>query len=84
MCSFVCNAAYALLCRLEGICPALEAAHALAHLGKLCPTLPDGAKVVVNCSGRGDKDIETVFKYQHLKSRQVSDGNNHPKPLQMW
>ncbi|XP_042028434.1 tryptophan synthase beta chain 1-like [Salvia splendens] len=75
--------AYALLCRLEGICPALEAAHALAHLGKLCPTLPDGAKVVVNCSGRGDKDIETVFKYQQLKSAQVSDGNNHPKPLQM-
>ncbi|KAG6392313.1 hypothetical protein SASPL_146529 [Salvia splendens] len=74
---------YALLCRLEDICPALEAAHALAHLGKLCPTLPDGAKVVVNCSGHGDKDIETVFKYQQLKSGKVSDGNNHPKPLQM-
>ncbi|KAG6383005.1 hypothetical protein SASPL_157263 [Salvia splendens] len=60
--------AYALLCRLEGICPALEASHALAHLGKLCSTLPSGTKVVVNCSGRGDKDIETVFKHQQQKS----------------
>lgn len=64
----LCVAAYALLCRLEGICPALEAAHALAHLGKLCSTLPSGTKVVVNCSGRGDKDIETVFKHQQQKS----------------
>ncbi|KAH6773802.1 Pyridoxal-5'-phosphate-dependent enzyme family protein [Perilla frutescens var. hirtella] len=59
--------AYLLLCRLEGIFPALEAAHALAHLAKLCPTLPNGAKVVVNCSGRGDKDAETVLKYQQQK-----------------
>ncbi|KAI3456427.1 hypothetical protein Pfo_013090 [Paulownia fortunei] len=56
--------AYALLCRLEGIFPALEAAHALAYLRKLCQTLPNGTKVVVNLSGRGDKDAETVFKYQ--------------------
>ncbi|GFP97013.1 tryptophan synthase beta chain 2 chloroplastic [Phtheirospermum japonicum] len=56
--------AYALLGRLEGILPALETAHALAYLGKLCETLPNGTKVVVNCSGRGDKDAETVFKYQ--------------------
>ncbi|KAK6149784.1 hypothetical protein DH2020_017309 [Rehmannia glutinosa] len=56
--------AYALLSRLEGIFPALEAAHALAYLGKLCQTLPNGTKVVVNCSGRGDKDAETVFMYQ--------------------
>ncbi|KAK9267295.1 hypothetical protein L1049_009718 [Liquidambar formosana] len=54
--------AYALLCRLEGIFPALEASHALAYLEKLCPTLPNGTKVVVNCSGRGDKDAATVFK----------------------
>lgn len=61
-------AAYALLCRLEGIFPALEAAHALAYLGKLCPTLPNGTKVVVNCSGRGDKDADTVFTYQQYKN----------------
>ncbi|KAK4485104.1 hypothetical protein RD792_007713 [Penstemon davidsonii] len=56
--------AYAMLCRLEGIFPALEAAHALAYLRKLCPTLPNATKVVVNCSGRGDKDVATVVKYQ--------------------
>nr|GMC78697.1 tryptophan synthase beta chain 1-like [Ipomoea batatas]GMC87934.1 tryptophan synthase beta chain 1-like [Ipomoea batatas] len=55
--------AYKRLCRLEGIFPALESSHALAFLEKLCPTLPDGTKVVVNCSGRGDKDAATVFNY---------------------
>ncbi|KAL8461374.1 hypothetical protein ACS0TY_031926 [Phlomoides rotata] len=60
--------ACSLLCRLEGIFPALESAHALAYLGKLCETLPNGAKVVVNCSGRGDKDADTVFKYQQQKN----------------
>ncbi|KAL5578925.1 hypothetical protein UlMin_011367 [Ulmus minor] len=53
--------AYRLLCRLEGIFPALEASHALAFLDKLCPTLPNLTKVVVNLSGRGDKDAATVF-----------------------
>ena len=56
-------AAYQRLCTLEGIFPALEASHALAHLETLCPTLPHGTKVVVSCSGRGDKDATTVFKY---------------------
>ncbi|KAK7305083.1 hypothetical protein VNO77_42983 [Canavalia gladiata] len=49
--------------RLEGIIPALETSHALAYLEKLCPTLPNGTKVVVNCSGRGDKDVQTALKY---------------------
>ncbi|XP_010433408.1 PREDICTED: tryptophan synthase beta chain 2, chloroplastic isoform X1 [Camelina sativa] len=49
--------------RLEGIIPALETSHALAHLEKLCPTLPDGARVVLNFSGRGDKDVQTAIKY---------------------
>ncbi|XP_013600716.1 PREDICTED: tryptophan synthase beta chain 1-like [Brassica oleracea var. oleracea] len=51
-----------LLSRLEGIIPALEASHALAFLDKLVPTLRDGAKVVVNCSGRGDKDLDTLIQ----------------------
>ncbi|KAF9666949.1 hypothetical protein SADUNF_Sadunf16G0281800 [Salix dunnii] len=55
--------AFKRLSRLEGIIPALETSHALAYLEKLCPTLPDGAKVVVNCSGRGDKDVQTAIKY---------------------
>lgn len=58
---FIFWAAFQLLCRLEGIFPSLEASHALAYLEKLCPTLPNGAKVVVNCSGRGDKDATTVL-----------------------
>ncbi|KAH0871250.1 hypothetical protein HID58_078272 [Brassica napus] len=52
--------------RLEGIIPALETSHALAHLEKLCPTLPDGARVVLNFSGRGDKDVQTAIKYLEL------------------
>ncbi|XP_068665760.1 tryptophan synthase beta chain 1-like [Aristolochia californica] len=55
--------AFKRLSRLEGIIPALETSHALAYLEKLCPTLPDGTKVVVNCSGRGDKDVQTAIKY---------------------
>ena len=49
--------AFQLVSKLEGIIPALETSHALAYLDKLCPTLPDGTRVVVNCSGRGDKDV---------------------------
>jgi tryptophan synthase beta chain len=48
------------LCRLEGIIPALETAHALAWLETLTPTLAPGTEVVVNLSGRGDKDVNTV------------------------
>ncbi|KAJ6802203.1 tryptophan synthase beta chain 1 [Iris pallida] len=51
--------------RLEGIIPALETCHALAYLEVLCPALPLGAKVVVNCSGRGDKDLQTAIEYLH-------------------
>ncbi|XP_071699942.1 tryptophan synthase beta chain 1-like [Rutidosis leptorrhynchoides] len=53
--------AYKRLCRLEGIIPALEAAHAFAYLEKLCPTLPHGTKVVVNCSGTGYNDATMVL-----------------------
>lgn len=49
--------------RLEGIIPALETSHALAYLWKLCPGLPAGTKVVLNCSGRGDKDVMTAAKF---------------------
>lgn len=47
--------------RFEGIIPAIESAHALAYLEKLCPTLPANQTIVVNVSGRGDKDMHTVF-----------------------
>ncbi|TXG67747.1 hypothetical protein EZV62_009022 [Acer yangbiense] len=55
--------AFKRLSRLEGIIPALETSHALAYLEELCPTLPNGTKVVLNCSGRGDKDVQTAIKY---------------------
>ncbi len=52
--------AFQLCCRLEGIIPALESSHALAHLEKIAPDLPKDHTIVVNLSGRGDKDIFTV------------------------
>jgi tryptophan synthase beta chain len=52
--------AFQLCSKLEGIMPALESAHALAYVGKLAPTLPKNHLMVVNLSGRGDKDIFTV------------------------
>ncbi|MEH6404611.1 MAG: tryptophan synthase subunit beta [Sneathiella sp.] len=52
--------AFQLCCKLEGIIPALETSHALAYLEKLAPKLPKDHLIVVNLSGRGDKDIFTV------------------------
>jgi tryptophan synthase beta chain len=54
--------AFQLCCRLEGIMPALESAHAVAYVLKLAPTLPKDHLMVVNISGRGDKDIFTIAK----------------------
>ena len=54
--------AFQKLCRLEGIIPALESAHALAAIEKLAPQMGKDKIIVVNLSGRGDKDIFTVAK----------------------
>ncbi len=51
------------LSELEGIIPALETAHAFAYLEKLCPQLEGSPRIVINCSGRGDKDVQTIAKY---------------------
>ena len=53
-------AAFQLLSKLEGIIPALEPAHAIAKVMDLAPTLPKDHLMVVNMSGRGDKDIPQV------------------------
>jgi tryptophan synthase beta chain len=53
-------AAFHDLCRYEGIIPALESAHALAYAAKLAATLPADRILLVNLSGRGDKDMHTV------------------------
>ncbi|WP_111494915.1 tryptophan synthase subunit beta [Marinobacter bohaiensis] len=55
--------AFQLCCRLEGIIPALESAHALAEVAKRAPKLPPEHLMVVNLSGRGDKDMMSVADY---------------------
>ena len=52
--------AFHLLSRTEGILPALESAHALAHVSKLAPTLGRDQVIIVNLSGRGDKDVPSI------------------------
>ncbi|MGV0106903.1 tryptophan synthase subunit beta [Nostoc sp. DSM 114160] len=54
--------AFQRLAKLEGIIPALETAHAIAYLETLCPQLTGSPRIVINCSGRGDKDVQTVAK----------------------
>ena len=54
-------AAFQTLCRTEGIIPALESSHALAEAIKRAPTLPPESILLVNLSGRGDKDLDTVI-----------------------
>jgi tryptophan synthase beta chain len=54
------------LSELEGIIPALETAHAIAYLETLCPQLTGSPRIVINCSGRGDKDVHTVSKFLNL------------------
>ena len=58
--------AFALLCRTEGIIPAIESAHAVAGALNLGVELGPGAIIVVNLSGRGDKDVETAAKWFDL------------------
>ena len=60
-------AAFNACCRIEGIIPALESSHALAYAAKLAPTLAREAILLVNLSGRGDKDMATVADRMGLK-----------------
>ena len=54
-------------CRLEGIIPALESSHAIAHAAKIAPTMPRDQILLVNLSGRGDKDMHTVAERSGIK-----------------
>ncbi len=56
-------AAFERLSQLEGIIPALETSHAIAYLETLCPQLEGRPRIIINCSGRGDKDVQTVAQY---------------------
>lgn len=60
--------AFQKLSQLEGIIPALETAHAIAYLEKLCPQLEGSPRIVINCSGRGDKDVQAVAKHINLSA----------------
>ncbi len=59
--------AFQLCGRIEGILPALECAHALAHIAKIAPTMGKDQIIVLNLSGRGDKDIFTVAEHLGVK-----------------
>jgi tryptophan synthase beta chain len=58
--------AFDALCRLEGIMPALESSHALAHAMKIAPSMRRDQVLLVNLSGRGDKDMHTVAKHSGI------------------
>jgi tryptophan synthase beta chain len=60
-------AAFHKLCRVEGIIPALESSHAVAHAMKIAPGMPKDKILLVNLSGRGDKDMHTVAEKSGLK-----------------
>ncbi|AKX47236.1 tryptophan synthase subunit beta [Thiopseudomonas alkaliphila] len=62
-------AAFQECCRLEGIIPALESSHALAEMFKRAPKLPTDHLMVVNLSGRGDKDMQSVMHYLNLEEQ---------------
>jgi tryptophan synthase beta chain len=66
--------AFHTLCRFEGIIPALESAHAVAHALKLAPTLGKDQLMVVNLSGRGDKDMQTVMDAATQVEKELEKG----------
>ncbi|HSH06527.1 MAG TPA: tryptophan synthase subunit beta [Burkholderiales bacterium] len=55
------------LCRLEGIIPALESSHAIAYAAQIAPSMPRDALLLVNLSGRGDKDMHTVAERSGIR-----------------
>lgn len=59
-------AAFSYLSRTEGIIPAIESAHAIAYAQKLAPALPKDKIIVVNVSGRGDKDVAAIARYMEV------------------
>lgn len=67
--------AFRLLCRTEGIIPAIESAHALAGARQLGAELGSGATILVNLSGRGDKDVDTAARYFGLVNTQTEENS---------
>ncbi len=67
------------LASVEGIIPALETAHAVAHAIKLAPTMPKDAVILVNLSGRGDKDVQQVAERETSESEYRNPKQSAPK-----
>ncbi len=63
--------AFDALCRLEGIIPALESSHALAEAIKRAPLMSEESVILVNLSGRGDKDMENIMRYKSSRGVQI-------------
>ena len=69
----------ALLARTEGILPALEPAHAIAHVARIAGKLTRGTVVLIGLSGRGDKDVHVLADAQHLQDEPAANGRRrHP------
>ena len=80
----VCDDSHAIhafdaLCRCEGIIPALESSHALAEAIRIAPTLPREAVLVVNLSGRGDKDMDNVTQWKAAHPDYRYEGPHSPE-----
>ncbi|MGN0098352.1 MAG: tryptophan synthase subunit beta, partial [Candidatus Methanomethylophilaceae archaeon] len=59
--------AFEYLSRVEGIIPAIESSHAVAQVIKMAPTMSKDQIIVVNLSGRGDKDVAAIARYRGLE-----------------
>ena len=64
--------AFFALCRTEGIVPALESSHALAHAMRIAPALPEDKTLLVCLSGRGDKDVDQIARM--MKEGKIKQG----------
>lgn len=77
--------AFHLLAATEGILPALESAHAIAEVIKRAPSLGSNRIIMVNLSGRGDKDVEAVMAYDRQRETESGNGNGRGKhPAETW
>ncbi len=72
--------AFQLCCELEGIIPALEPSHALAHVMKIAPDLPKDHLICMNMCGRGDKDIFTVARALRVRDGRPLTGKAQSYP----
>jgi tryptophan synthase beta subunit len=61
-----------MLSEMEGITPALETAHAIAHVVKIAPKMSPNELIIVNCSGRGDKDVDQATAAFGMKENRKS------------